>query len=152
MDSLDLGMESVRVHGPDTFVTPPDAQTASSRNTHMMGNAVLDGAAALRAALAETAQALLETPSQALSVGAGFVWVTEKPDQKLSYADIVLGSGLNKISANAIENAVGVRIRDLPITPEKILRALRQKENTHHEYITDHAAHKLETTPPLNFQ
>ena len=29
---------------------------------------------------------------------------------------------------NAIQNAVGVRIRDLPATPEKILRALRQKQ------------------------
>ncbi len=29
--------------------------------------------------------------------------------------------------ANAIEDAVGVRIRSLPITPEKILRALREK-------------------------
>jgi len=30
--------------------------------------------------------------------------------------------------ANAIEDAVGVRIRDLPITPEKIRRALAAKE------------------------
>lgn len=29
--------------------------------------------------------------------------------------------------ANAIYNAVGVRVKDLPITPEKILRALREK-------------------------
>ena len=29
---------------------------------------------------------------------------------------------------NAVYNAVGVRIHDLPITPEKILRALREKE------------------------
>ena len=29
--------------------------------------------------------------------------------------------------ANAIEAAVGVRIKDLPSTPEKILRALEQK-------------------------
>jgi CO/xanthine dehydrogenase Mo-binding subunit len=29
---------------------------------------------------------------------------------------------------NAIQNAVGVRIRDLPATPEKILRALRQQQ------------------------
>jgi len=29
--------------------------------------------------------------------------------------------------ANAIEDAVGVRIKDLPITAEKILRALREK-------------------------
>ena len=31
--------------------------------------------------------------------------------------------------ANAIYDAIGVRIRDLPITPEKILRALREKED-----------------------
>jgi CO/xanthine dehydrogenase Mo-binding subunit len=29
--------------------------------------------------------------------------------------------------ANAIEDAVGVRIRDLPISPEKVLRALAEK-------------------------
>jgi xanthine dehydrogenase molybdenum-binding subunit len=29
--------------------------------------------------------------------------------------------------ANAVYNAIGVRIRDLPITPEKILRALKEK-------------------------
>jgi CO/xanthine dehydrogenase Mo-binding subunit len=31
--------------------------------------------------------------------------------------------------ANAIEDAIGVRIRDLPITPEKILRALAEKND-----------------------
>ena len=31
--------------------------------------------------------------------------------------------------ANAIDHAVGIRIKDLPITPEKILEALRKKEN-----------------------
>jgi CO/xanthine dehydrogenase Mo-binding subunit len=31
--------------------------------------------------------------------------------------------------ANAIGDAVGVRIRDLPITPEKVLRALAEKQN-----------------------
>ena len=29
--------------------------------------------------------------------------------------------------ANAIEDAIGVRIRDLPITPEKILRLLTEQ-------------------------
>ena len=29
--------------------------------------------------------------------------------------------------ANAIYNAIGVRIKELPITPEKILKALKQK-------------------------
>ena len=30
--------------------------------------------------------------------------------------------------ANAIYDAVGVRIKDLPITPEKVLAALKQKQ------------------------
>jgi CO/xanthine dehydrogenase Mo-binding subunit len=30
--------------------------------------------------------------------------------------------------ANAVADAIGVRIYDLPITPEKIVRALRQAE------------------------
>jgi 4-hydroxybenzoyl-CoA reductase subunit alpha len=32
--------------------------------------------------------------------------------------------------ANAVYNAVGVRITDLPITPEKVLRALEEKKNS----------------------
>ncbi len=30
--------------------------------------------------------------------------------------------------ANAIYNAIGVRIRELPITPDKILKALKEKQ------------------------
>ena len=47
----------------------------------------------------------------------------------------VKGIGENPISpvapaiANAIEDAVGVRIRDLPITAEKVYRALREKSS-----------------------
>jgi 4-hydroxybenzoyl-CoA reductase alpha subunit len=43
------------------------------------------------------------------------------------------GEGLTNPTAgaigNAVYNAVGVRINDLPITPEKVFRALREKEN-----------------------
>jgi CO/xanthine dehydrogenase Mo-binding subunit len=35
--------------------------------------------------------------------------------------------------ANAVYDAVGVRIKDLPITPEKVLRALKEKEATAEE-------------------
>ena len=30
--------------------------------------------------------------------------------------------------ANAVYNAVDIRIKDLPITPEKVLKALKEKE------------------------
>ena len=35
--------------------------------------------------------------------------------------------------ANALFDAVGIRIRDLPITPEKVLAALAEKEKSEHE-------------------
>jgi CO/xanthine dehydrogenase Mo-binding subunit len=31
--------------------------------------------------------------------------------------------------ANAVAHAIGVRILDLPITPEKVLRALKAQQN-----------------------
>ena len=37
--------------------------------------------------------------------------------------------------ANAIYDAVGVRIKDLPITPDKVLKALRNKEKPSREYV-----------------
>jgi len=36
--------------------------------------------------------------------------------------------GIDAAIANAVYNAVGVRIKDLPITPEKVLRALKEKD------------------------
>jgi xanthine dehydrogenase molybdenum-binding subunit len=35
--------------------------------------------------------------------------------------------------ANAVYDAVGVRIKDLPITPEKVLKALNQKKESEEE-------------------
>ncbi|MBQ2680149.1 MAG: molybdopterin-dependent oxidoreductase [Firmicutes bacterium] len=44
-----------------------------------------------------------------------------------SIGEIVINTPSPAI-ANAVENAIGVRIRDLPITPEKVLKALWEKE------------------------
>jgi CO/xanthine dehydrogenase Mo-binding subunit len=37
--------------------------------------------------------------------------------------------GVSPAVANAVEDAVGVRIRDLPITPERVARALNPIED-----------------------
>jgi CO/xanthine dehydrogenase Mo-binding subunit len=37
--------------------------------------------------------------------------------------------GIDAAIANAIYNAIGVRIKDLPITPEKVLNALKSKNS-----------------------
>jgi len=36
-------------------------------------------------------------------------------------------AGMEAAIANAIYNAVGVRIKDLPFSPEKVLRAIKEK-------------------------
>ena len=38
--------------------------------------------------------------------------------------------GIDAAIANAVYDAVGVRIKDLPITAEKVLKALKEKEGT----------------------
>lgn len=57
------------------------------------------------------------------------VILVEKPDPRGPFGAKVVGeaspSGIAPAIANAIYDAVGVRIKDLPITPEKILKALR---------------------------
>jgi CO/xanthine dehydrogenase Mo-binding subunit len=37
--------------------------------------------------------------------------------------------GVSPAVANAIDDAIGVRLTDLPLTPERVLRALRAQEN-----------------------
>ena len=38
--------------------------------------------------------------------------------------------------ANAVYNAIGVRIKDLPISPDKVLRELKQKQKKVSSYET----------------
>lgn len=95
-EALGVPIEALTVIGPDTDETPPDAQTASSRSTHMMGNAVLDGAASLRQQLAEAAAPLLEWSPEDLSVADGYVFVTTQPQERIPYAEIL---GRNNIPA-----------------------------------------------------
>jgi xanthine dehydrogenase molybdenum-binding subunit len=60
------------------------------------------------------------------------VIIINKPDPKGPFGAKGIGEpglvGVAPAIANAIYNAVGVRIRDLPITPEKVLKALKEKQ------------------------
>lgn len=95
-EALGVPIEVLAVRGPDTAETPPDAQTASSRSTHMMGGAVLDGAASLRQQLAEAAAPILEWSPDDLSVADGYVFVTTQPQARIPYAEVL---GRNNIDA-----------------------------------------------------
>ncbi|MDO8691076.1 MAG: xanthine dehydrogenase family protein molybdopterin-binding subunit [Dehalococcoidia bacterium] len=60
------------------------------------------------------------------------IGIVEKPSTFGPYGAKGVGeSGTTPVAAviaNAVEDAVGVRITDLPITPEKVLRAMKQKQ------------------------
>ncbi len=99
-EALGVPIAALTVRGPDTAQTPPDAQTASSRSTHMMGNAVLDGAASLRQQLAEAAAPIFEWSPEDLSVANGTVFVTTQPHERLSYGEILGRSNIDALSAN----------------------------------------------------
>ena len=57
--------------------------------------------------------------------------MSEGPSGPIPYQGKGIGEapigGVSPAIANAIEDAVGVRITDLPITAEKVLRAMREK-------------------------
>ena len=63
------------------------------------------------------------------------VILIEKPDPEGPFGAKSVGEpGLVTIApsiANAIYDAVGVRVKELPMTPEKILRALKAKSGSH---------------------
>ncbi len=99
VDALGIPLEALTVRGPDTAKTPPDAQTASSRNTHMMGNAVLDAAASLRKQLAAAAAPILECRPEALSVADGYVFVNTQPQECIAYHDVVRLNDIAMITA-----------------------------------------------------
>jgi carbon-monoxide dehydrogenase large subunit len=59
--------------------------------------------------------------------------IIEIPHEDSAYGNIGLGEaamiGLPAAIGNALYNAVGVRIEELPITPEKVLHALKEKQS-----------------------
>ncbi len=51
-------------------------------------------------------------------------------DPRIAFDGIQTSRDVKPVNiANAIDNAVGVRIEDLPITPDKILEALKEEQS-----------------------
>lgn len=98
-EAVGVALAAVDVRGPDTATTPFDSSTSACRATTMMGEAVQRAGAALRARLAELAAPWLECPAGELIVDGGFVWPTEAPDERLSYAEVLQRSGLEHLLA-----------------------------------------------------
>jgi CO/xanthine dehydrogenase Mo-binding subunit len=105
---LGVPMEAISVVGPDTDETPPDNQTAASRSTYMMGNAVLKAAEGLKLKLREAASRVLERPPEELAAHDQIVFAPDNPQEQLSYADVLRRNQLDALSAlGRFETQVG---------------------------------------------
>lgn len=98
-EAVGAALESIRVVGPDTAVTPFDTMTAASRSTNMMGTAVLRGGERLRQRLLELAAPLLESPPESLAVAEGHIFVRDHPEERVSFAEVLARHGLERLEA-----------------------------------------------------
>ena len=97
--SLGVRLDRVSVVGPDTALTPFDATTSASRSTHMMGNAIRDGARQLKQKLLEAAVPLLEHSPDELTADDGYVSVVSQPDSRIAYANVLRRNGFESLDA-----------------------------------------------------
>jgi CO/xanthine dehydrogenase Mo-binding subunit len=99
-DAVGVRAESVAVGIPDTRHTPFDSTTSASRGTSMMGAAAIKGGQSLKQQLIERAVSILEHPTDELSAGDGFVYVTNQPENRAEYGDILKRHNLDELSAH----------------------------------------------------
>jgi CO/xanthine dehydrogenase Mo-binding subunit len=106
-EAAGLPLEAIVIVGPDTAITPFDSQTASSRASFMMGNAVRDGARVLKEKLVEAAAPHLGHTVEELVVAEGFVFVKEAHETRISYADVLKQSGIDTLKAEGLFQTKG---------------------------------------------
>ncbi|HZU07560.1 MAG TPA: xanthine dehydrogenase family protein molybdopterin-binding subunit [Chloroflexota bacterium] len=92
-DEAGLPLARVRVSEPDTSATPFDTMTAASRSTYCMGTAIRLAVQDVKQQLVELAAQQLEAAAGDLVVAEGRVSVRGAPERSLSYSEIVRRSG-----------------------------------------------------------
>jgi nicotinate dehydrogenase subunit B len=95
-EELDVPLASVDMIMGDTDLCPYDAGTFGSRTTKYFGPLLREAAAQARAVLLEMAASRLKVSPERLSVSAGVVRDREVPERKVSYAELVKGTLLEK--------------------------------------------------------
>jgi len=96
-EAVGVPIESITVVGPDTAITPFDSTTSASRATNMMGSAVLAGGAKLKRRLIELAAPLLEVEPDELAAEDGAVYVTNNPQERLTYIETLGRNQLDRL-------------------------------------------------------
>lgn len=101
-DQLGIPLERISAPFPDTHVTPYDLTTSSSRTAYSMSFALREAATDLKRQLAELAADLWEANPDDISVGDGKVSAVDRPDQILSYEDLLKQAGTSMVSAHGV--------------------------------------------------
>ena len=99
-DALGIPIHSLSVYGPDTSKTPPDTQTASSRSTYMMGNAVLQAADSIRHQLALASASILRCEPSDLDVANGYVFEKLNHKRRIPYSEALQANNISTLTAS----------------------------------------------------
>lgn len=86
-EELGVTFESVSVVHGDTDVVPWDIGAFASHTTYLVGSAAKIAAGKLRAAVLARAAEKLQTPTEALDMVAGRIFIADAPDRGLTVAD-----------------------------------------------------------------
>jgi CO/xanthine dehydrogenase Mo-binding subunit len=95
-EELDVSVESVDMVMGDTDLCPYDAGTYGSRTTKYFGPQLREAGAQARAILLGMAAARLDVPPARLTISEGVVQDPKNPGKKVSYADLVRDSRIEK--------------------------------------------------------
>ncbi len=110
-EELGVPIERVRVHLPDTDVTPYDTITAGSRSTYHMGNAIRGAAAQIKQQLFEAASEELEADPEDLVLRHERVYVRGNEQRGLTIPQ-VFAAKLGALGTNLVGEATYKTIAD----------------------------------------
>ena len=110
-EELGIGIEKVRVHLPDTDVTPYDTITAGSRSTYHMGNAVRGAATQVKQQLFEAAAQELEADPADLVMRHERIYVRGDEQRGLTIPQ-VFAAKLGALGTNLVGEATYKTVAD----------------------------------------
>jgi CO/xanthine dehydrogenase Mo-binding subunit len=100
-ETLQIPMERVELHPPDTDQCPASGGTSASRQTYVSGEAVRNAAMNARSELFRLAAERLEAPTESLDWEGDRVYVSNLPGRGISLADLN-GEGEAVVSGDGI--------------------------------------------------
>lgn len=102
-----LPVGRVIIHDPDTYETPYDQTTSSSRSTFSMGNAIRLAAGRLKEELRELAADELEASPQDVEIRSGQVEVRGAPGRSIAFDELLQRVGQSEVVAEAVFETEG---------------------------------------------